>query len=235
LQTLFSNLNSADYRKANIEIKALLKFMTSQPDLSEIVDGLPTNKVDIEQWSNEVWHQANYEMPEDEQERAAFCLAVLELYRDDPTQIAFKFQISSSGVTDHVREYIDTIARPLYQYLDQAMHEKELQATPISEMQVTANNFVMIQGNNYGTISQTNNDAIQLLGQLAEAINKSQIETDKKLEAIANIDTIKAQLSSSKPSKEILRLAWQTVNAAAVIAGATSFAQQIIHLVPLLK
>jgi hypothetical protein len=99
-------------------------------------------------------------------------------------------------------------------------------------MSVTAENVVMINGDNYGSISQTTNETIQLLSQLASEIQESsELDKDAKLEAVANIDTVKAQMSLPKPNFQIVKLAWSAVK---LIAYAPNFLDTIDKISKLL-
>jgi hypothetical protein len=115
--------------------------------------------------------------------------------------------------------------------LDTELHRKELETEPVSSTSITAGNVIMINGDNYGAISQNNNEAIHLLNELASKIsNAAELEKDEKLEAIANIDTVKAQMSLPKPNWQIVKLAWSAVSTAATTAGAIDLVEKISKL-----
>lgn len=231
LQTEFANLNTADFDAASLAANDFFDYIHNSDIINEIIKKLPKNVIDIDQWGKDFYNQQEMNLPRDKQERVAFFLAFLEKHKDDLLSIAHYFRAGSSKFVDHIRKYIDIMVKPIYQYLDNELHIKELEVSPVSTTSITANHSIIINGNNYGSISQENTETVQSLTELSETLQKSDELTDEqKLEAINNIDTIKNQVMSPKPNKQIIKLAWQTVSAMATTAGATDFVAKVAHL-----
>lgn len=231
LQVEFGNLNSADYDSADLAASDFYDFLYGTEAIKEIIAGFPENTINIEEWVESLYNTP-VPLPRDKQERMAFLLAVLEKYKDDLYSIAHHFNVNSRKIIDHIRKYVDTMVRPLYQYLDNELHKKELEVQPVSSIAITNNgNAIIVNGDNIGTISQTNNDTVRQLSELSDLLQKSAELTDEqKLEAINNIDTIKSQVVSPKPNGQIIKLAWDTVSAMATVAGATDFITKVAPL-----
>lgn len=231
LQTLYANLNNTDYLQASIDMKAFLALLRDEQLIQEIITSLPSNAIDIDHWADEVYTAGAIKMPEGEPERVALCLAILEKYKDDIEQVAYRFHIASSGRADHIRYYVDCVARPVYQYIDRKLNEQEIEATSVSQTIINAANMIYIGGDNYGSVTQNNSDAMHLLGNLTEEVKKTvDLDTDAKRAVIANIDTVKAQITSTRPSTQIIKTAWDAIKAASHTAGAITLVQQISEL-----
>lgn len=231
LQIEFANLNTADFDSASLAANDFYDYIHSNDILKEVIQKLPKNTIDIDQWTKDFYNRQS-DSPRDKQERIAFFLAFLEKHKNDLISISHIFHAGSSKFIDHIRKYIDTMVKPIYQYLDNELHIKELEVSPVSTTSITANHSIIISGNNYGSVSQTNIETVQSLSELSEALQKSDKLTDEqKLEAINNIDTIKNQVVSPKPNKQIIKLAWQTVSAMATTAGATDFVAKVAQLI----
>lgn len=232
LQVEFANLNSADYDAASIAANDFLDFINSNEIIREIRASLPENEINIDQWIKDFHASRDLSLPRNKQERVSFLLAVLEEYKDDLLQISLPFHAGSTKYIDHIRKYLDTMVKPIYQYFDNELRHRELAAEPVSTTAITANNSIIISGNNYGSVSQTNIDAVHTLDELSEVLQKSEsLTSEQKLEAVNNIDTIKNQIVSPKPNKQIIKLAWDTVSAMATTAGAAEFVTKIAQLI----
>lgn len=232
LQIEFANLNSADFDSANLLANDFYDFIYKSDLIKGIVTTLPKNTIEVDQWIKDFYNQQSQDLPRDKKERIAFFLAVLEKYKDDLRSIAHIFRAGSNKYIDHIRKYIDLMVKPIYQYIDNELHIKELEVSPISNTSITANNSIIISGNNYGSVSQTNIRTIESLGELSEVLQKSnELTDDQKLEAINNIDTVKYQVMSPKPNSQIIKLAWQTVESMATVAGAADLVTKIAHLI----
>lgn len=230
LQTEFTNLNTADFDSAEIAANDFFDFLHSTEIISAMISSLPSNGVNIDEWAKTL-HDTTLSLPRNKQERISFLLAVLDKYKDDLLSVAHYFHASSNKYVDHIRKYIDTMVKPIYQYFDNELHIKELEVSPVSTVSITANNSIIINGNNYGPVSQTNIDTVQALSELSETIQKSsELTGEQKLEAVNNIDTIKNQAVSPRPNKQIIKLAWNTVSGMATIAGATDLIAKIAVL-----
>lgn len=231
LQTEFANLNTADFDSAEIAANDFFDFIYNTEIIREMAEKLPVNTVDVEEWTKSL-QNSQLSMPRNKQERISFLLAVLDKYKDDLLTISHQFYAGSNHYIDHIRKYLDVMVKPIYQYFDSELHIKELEVSPVSTTSITANNSIIISGNNYGSVSQTNIETVKSLSDLSEALQKSNELTDEqKLEAINNIDTIKNQVVSPKPNKQIIKLAWDTVSALATTAGAMDFVTKIAALI----
>lgn len=232
LQVEFANLNSADFDSVEIAANDFLDFLHSAKLITEMIAAFPENTIDIDEWVKSLYN-TQLSLPRNKQERMSFLLAVLEKYKDDLLSIGRHFNAGGSRkIIDHIRKYIDVMVRPIYQYFDNELHVKELEMSPVSATSITANHSIIISGNNYGSVSQTNIDAVRALDELSEALQKSeQLTGEQKLEAVNNIDTIKNQVVSPKPNKQIIQLAWGTVSAMATTAGAADFATKVSTLI----
>lgn len=231
LQVEFGNLNSADYDSADLAANDFYDFLYDTELIKDIIAELPENAVDIDEWVKGLYN-APVALPHDKKERMAFLLAVLGKHKDDLTSIGHHFNVSSRKIIDHIRKYIDVMVRPLYQYLDNELHTKELETSPVSTTSITANHSIIISGSNYGSVSQTNIETIKSLDELSEYLQSSSELTDEqKLEAVNNIDTIKNQAVSPNPNKQIIKLAWQTVSGMANVAGASDLVAKVAQLV----
>lgn len=232
LQIEFANLNSADFDAASLAASDFFDFIHDTSVTHEIIEKLPKNTIDVDQWEKDFYNNQDLDLPRNKAERVSFFLAFLDKHKDDLLSIAHYFRAGSNHYVDHIRKYVDTMVKPIYQYIDGELHIKELEVSPVSTTSITANNSIIINGNNYGSVSQTNIEAVQSLSELSEALQKSDKLTDEqKLEAANNIDTIKSQVLSPKPNTQIMKLAWQTVTAMANIAGAADLVAKVIHLI----
>lgn len=231
LQTEFANLNMADFDAASLAASDFFDYIHNTDIINEIIKKLPKNAIDVDQWGKDFYNQQEINLPRNKQERIAFFLAFLEKHKDNLLSISHYFRAGSSKFIDHIRKYIDTMVKPIYQYLDNELHIKELEVSPVSTTSITANHSIIISGNNYGPLSQTNIGTLQSLSELSDVLQRSSELTDEqKLEVVNNIDTIKNQVVSPKPNKQIIKLAWQTVSAMATTAGATDFVTKVAHL-----
>lgn len=232
LQVEFANLNSADFDSASLAASDFFDFINDNNITKEIRDVLPENKIDIEQWIKDFNNNQEMTLPRNKQERISFFLSFLDNNKDDLLSIAHHFRAGSSKYIDHIHKYIDTMVKPIYQYFDNELHIRELAVSPVSTTSITANNSIIISGNNYGSISQTNIKTVQVLSELSDVLQKSEdLSNEQKLEAINNIDTIKNQVVSPKPNRQIIKLAWDTVSAMATTAGATDFIIKVAALI----
>lgn len=232
LQVEFANLNSADFDSAEIAANDFLDFLHNTKLISEMIAAFPENTIDIDEWVKGLYN-TQLSLPRDKQQRMSFLLAVLEKYKDDLISIGHHFSAGGSRkIIDHIRKYIDVMVKPMYQYFDNELHIKELEVSPVSTTSITANHSIIISGNNYGPVSQTNIDTVRTLDELSEILQKSdELTSEQKLEAVNNIDTIKNQIVSPNPNKQIIKLAWNTVSAMATTAGATDFVAKVVALI----
>jgi hypothetical protein len=149
LQIEFTNLNTADFDSASLAANDFYDYVHNTATISKIVETLPKNTIDIDQWEKDFYSQQSQDLPRNKQERISFFLAFLEKHKDDLLSIAHYFHAGSSKYVDHIRKYVDTMVKPIYQYLDNELHIKELEVSPVSTTSITANHSIIINGNNY--------------------------------------------------------------------------------------
>ncbi len=70
----------------------------------------------------------------------------------------------------------------------------------------------------------------QSLSELRNAVTNSEVQESKKLELVADIDTIQSQLAKPEPNRTIIRAAWEVVKDAAAINGCTVLVHKIAGL-----
>lgn len=74
-------------------------------------------------------------------------------------------------------------------------------------------------------------DLGQALVELRNTITQSTAPEVDKMSLVADIDTIQSQLAKPQPSKNILKAAWETVQAAATIDGCASLVGKVGQLI----
>ncbi len=98
---------------------------------------------------------------------------------------------------------------------------------PISPVTIV-NNGVFVNGANYGQISQNTKEAFEIIDKIVGAISASGVENTKKMELVANAETIRAQLMSPTPDTDSIKKSWNILN------GAVQFGAALVNLSPLL-
>lgn len=73
-------------------------------------------------------------------------------------------------------------------------------------------------------------DLGQSLSELRNAITSSNVAESKKLELVADIDTIQSQLAKPEPNSTIIKSAWEIVKGAAAINGCTVLVTKVAGL-----
>jgi hypothetical protein len=78
-------------------------------------------------------------------------------------------------------------------------------------------------------------DLYKNLDLLSEVIQKSgSLNDEEKLNFVGEINTIKAQLTKTKPDRDIIRRAWDKLKTLATVSGIISFFEQVVKLIGVL-
>ena len=70
----------------------------------------------------------------------------------------------------------------------------------------------------------------QSLSELRNAVTSSEVQESRKLELVADIDTIQSQLAKPEPNRTIIKAAWEVVKGAAAINSCTVLVHKIAGL-----
>lgn len=115
-------------------------------------------------------------------------------------------------------------------YLDETPSQFKKNTMPLINIQNT-NGIVVIGDNNY--VQSVYQDGYTKLDALKVAISKNDVVDDeKKIQYIADIETIQKQLVKKEPLKEVIRASWGTLQSLATIEGLIEFykhAEPFIH------
>lgn len=105
---------------------------------------------------------------------------------------------------------------------------------PLSSIQINNMNGVLVMNDNLGTITQTNTEGIQDLDQLIDILKTSSIPQGDKREVIADVETVKTQLTKQHPDSSIISRAWASIvtslQATGLIAQAAENVEKIRQL-----
>jgi hypothetical protein len=98
------------------------------------------------------------------------------------------------------------------------------------KIEATGQNIITIGDGNQ--IEARYRDAGEALSQLADEIKQSpNIEEPKKLDLVADINSMQDQLAKSQPNKTVLRTLWGGIEAAAKVAGLVTAADKVVALI----
>lgn len=97
------------------------------------------------------------------------------------------------------------------------------------KIEATGQNIITLGDGNQ--INAKFNELGAALVDLREAITKSDISEERKLELVADIDTIQSQLAKPTPDKSIIAAAWEAVKGAATIEGCAALLDRANRLV----
>jgi hypothetical protein len=99
--------------------------------------------------------------------------------------------------------------------------------TQAASISITNQNGVAIVGDG-NTVSVTGSDLTSLLITLKALVQgSSSLTTEAKSDAVADIQTIEAQLTKTKPNREILSSAWKGVES---VVTAAEFSSLVVHI-----
>lgn len=69
------------------------------------------------------------------------------------------------------------------------------------------------------------------LAELRDAIIRSEAAEDRKMQLVADIETIQSQLAKPEPNRGIVKAAWETVKAAAAIDGCATLVEKVSRFI----
>ena len=98
-----------------------------------------------------------------------------------------------------------------------------MRQSPYSNVNITAVNSAVQLGNG-NVVNESFVGLAEELERLTQAIAESDLSSEEKVAAIADIETINGQLAKPNPSKEIIKIAWRTLansKAASLIQSAS--------------
>lgn len=96
-------------------------------------------------------------------------------------------------------------------------------------IQATGQNIITLGDGNQ--ITADFGDLGQALLELGDAIAQSATPEADKLNLIADVETIQAQLAKPQPNRKVLSAAWETLRAAATINGCTALVERVSTLI----
>jgi len=97
------------------------------------------------------------------------------------------------------------------------------------KIEATGQNIITLGDGNQ--IDAQFSDLGKALVDLREAIARSDAAEAEKMGLVADIDTIQSQLAKPKPNRDIIRIAWDALQAAATIASCVGLLQQAAPLI----
>jgi hypothetical protein len=71
----------------------------------------------------------------------------------------------------------------------------------------------------------------EALAKLRDAITQSNVSETRKMELVADIDTIQSQLAKPEPNRGIVKTAWEAIKAAAAINGCETLVHNVAGLI----
>ena len=96
------------------------------------------------------------------------------------------------------------------------------------KVEATGQNIITLGDGNQ--INAKFGDLGKSLAELRNAITSSDVTESKKLELVADIDTIQSQLAKPEPNAAIIKSAWEVVKHAAAINGCTALVTKVAGL-----
>lgn len=97
------------------------------------------------------------------------------------------------------------------------------------KIEATGQNIITLGDGNQ--INAKFNDLGSALVDLRDAITRSELSEERKLELVADIDTIQSQLAKPTPNKKIIAAAWEAVKSAANIEGCVALVGRVSSLI----
>ena len=104
-----------------------------------------------------------------------------------------------------------------------------MRQSPYSNVNITAVNSAVQLGDG-NVVNKSFVGLAEELAQLGRAISTSDLSDEQKMSAIAEIETINGQLAKPNPSKEIIKIAWDSLTtgkAAAVVQSVAGLAKAV--------
>lgn len=126
--------------------------------------------------------------------------------------------------SDKTMDYFDGVSK--FQNVD-----KSISRIKVTNIQGVTN---IVSGDANTIINSNYVDLYKNLDLLSDAVLKSASITDEeKLNYTGEINTIKAQLRTTKPDKSIIQKAWEKLQPIATIVGIASFFVKVAELIPM--
>jgi hypothetical protein len=97
------------------------------------------------------------------------------------------------------------------------------------KIEATGQNIITLGDGNQ--INAKFGDLGEALAELRDAVTQSAAPESRKMELVADIETIQSQLAKPEPNRGILNAAWETVKGAAAISGCTTLVQKVSGLI----
>jgi hypothetical protein len=102
----------------------------------------------------------------------------------------------------------------------------------IAGINITNVSGVMIVGDGNTVVNSNYIDLFKELSLLSDVIRKSdQLSDEDKLNYVAEIETIKAQIMKPQPDKNIIKQAWEKLKPLAIVSGIISFFEKVANLI----
>lgn len=99
----------------------------------------------------------------------------------------------------------------------------------IEKIEATGQNIITVGDGNQ--INAKFSGLGQALAEFREAVIKSDAPEEKKMELVADIETIQTQLAKPEPNRGIVKAAWETVKGAAAIQGCAALVAKTAGLI----
>jgi hypothetical protein len=97
------------------------------------------------------------------------------------------------------------------------------------KIEATGQNIITLGDGNQ--INAKFGDLGEALAELRDAVTQSAAQETRKMELVADIDTIQSQLAKPEPNRGILKAAWGAVKGAAAINGCAALVQKVSGLI----
>ena len=105
-----------------------------------------------------------------------------------------------------------------------------MRQSPYSNVNITAVNSAVQLGDG-NVVNESFVGLAEELAQLGKTISASDLSDEEKMSAIAEIETINGQLAKASPSKEIIKIAWETLNNGKAAEGLVQSAAGLVNAV----
>jgi hypothetical protein len=138
LDELLGNLLESDEDRCISDLTIFYDFLVTDPFTAPIVEELGDYEFNFEEWTGQAMGRRGYRFPPTERDRAAMCLAILNPanYSDDPRSVwglSSYLHLNRTGINKiflDVQAFFETFAKPLFQYVDHRLRERESMVTP---------------------------------------------------------------------------------------------------------
>jgi hypothetical protein len=97
------------------------------------------------------------------------------------------------------------------------------------KIEATGQNIITLGDGNQ--VNAKFGDLGESLAKLRDAITQSEAPDSRKMDLVADIETIQSQLAKPEPNRGIVKAAWETVKGAATINGCVTLVQKVSGLI----